>query len=107
MQVGAEYRYVPKNSVADSVEIRASVDILGGLDFGSPRPRFGGELGWHKRAFARAGYVVRQSGSENGGPSIGFGYVSGNFSIDLGRVLAGFSADANQAPTYLSLRLSF
>lgn len=107
VQVGAEYRYVPPSPFADSVEVRVSVDVLGGLDFGSPRPRFGGELGWHHRAFARAGFVVSQKGSEGGGPSIGFGYVSGNFAIDLGRVLTGFSADANQAPTYLSLRLTF
>jgi hypothetical protein len=107
VQVGAEYRYVPTRTVADSVEIRIALDVLGGLDFGSPRPRLGGELGWHKRAFARAGYVMSQRGSEGGGPSIGFGYVSGKFAIDLGRVLTGFSADANQAPTYLSLHLSF
>lgn len=107
VQVGAEYRYVPPSTVADSVEVRGSLDVLGGLDFGSPRPRFGGEIAWHKRAFARAGYVVSQRGAESGGPSIGFGYVSGSFAIDIGRVLTGFSADANQAPTYLSLRLSF
>ncbi|MBV6521010.1 MAG: hypothetical protein MNPFHGCM_01131 [Gemmatimonadaceae bacterium] len=107
VQVGAEYRWTPPPSVADSVEVRASLDVLGGLDFGSPRPRIGGELAWRRRAFARAGYIASQPGSENGGPSIGFGYVSGRFAIDLGRVLTGFSADANMAPTSLSLRLSF
>lgn len=107
VQVGVEYRYVPPSLLADSVEIRGTVDLLGGLDLGSPRPRFGAEIAWRSRAFARAGFVVSRKGSEEGGPSIGFGYAAGSLAIDIGRVLTGISADANQAPTYLTLRLRF
>jgi hypothetical protein len=83
------------------------LDLLSPVDRADPKPRFGGELAWRNRAFARAGYVVSARGSESGGPSIGFGYISGGLSIDIGRVLTGFSADAGQAPTFLTLRVKF
>lgn len=106
-QVGAEYRYVPPSTVADSVELRVSFDLLSPVDRISPKPRIGGEVAWRQRAYARAGYVAAARGSESGGPSIGFGYVSGGVSVDIARVLTGFSADAGQAPTFLTLRLRF
>lgn len=107
LHVGAEYRYTPPKSLADSVELRISADLIHGLDHGAPVPRFGAELAWQKRAYVRGGYVMRAPLSEYGGPSIGLGYVTRALSIDLSRVVSGFSADAGQAPTYLSLRLQY
>lgn len=114
VQIGAEYRYVPPSTMADSIEIRASLDVIGGIEtderqhfIRSPRPRAGAELSWRRKAFARVGYVVRANQQESGGPSIGFGYASGSVAVDIARILTGFSADAGQAPTYLSLRVKF
>ena len=107
LQLGAEYRYTPPTSVADSVELRLSADVVQGFDHHAPIPRFGAELAWQQRAYVRGGYVMRAPRSEYGGPSIGVGYVTRVLTIDLSRVISGFSADAGQAPTYLSLRLQY
>ena len=65
-------------------------------------------MGWRDRAFLRAGYVFKEyEGSEQYGPSIGLGVVTGNLFIDLSRLFEGFSSDVAQPPTYLSLRYQF
>lgn len=107
LQLGVEYRYsVPAETMKDT-EVRVELDVLSDLKFGTPRPRLGAEVGFQKRAFIRGGYVATTRGSENGGPSIGIGYATRAVALDLGRVLTGFSADAGEAPTHLSIRILF
>jgi hypothetical protein len=53
----------------------------------------------------RGGYVFEKS--EVSGPSVGFGISVGGLFIDLARLFEGFSPDASQAPTYVSLRYLF
>lgn len=107
IQVGVAYNYPLPARYADDAELTLSADLFDQLRFGSPLPRVGAEFTWQQRAFLRGGYVFESSRSEAGGPSLGLGLVSGNVSIDIARVFTGFSADAGQAPTFLSLRLQF
>jgi len=107
VQVGLLYRYpLPERYAADA-ELNMSVDVIDGLNIDSPMPRIGAEFVWQKRAFLRGGYVFDTAESEAGGPTLGLGFTRNNLVLDLARVFTGFSADAGQAPTFLSLRLAF
>jgi hypothetical protein len=106
VQLGVAARYViPKEYAADA-ELRLSADVIEELPLKRPLPRLGGEFAWEKRAFLRAGYVFASGSSESGGPTLGIGFVARRLVIDFARVFAGLSADAGQAPTYLSLRIT-
>lgn len=107
MQVGALARYVVPKEFANDAEIRIAADLVDEFPLGHPLPRVGGEFIWESRAFVRAGYVVESADTESGGPTLGLGFVVGRLVIDFARVFGGLSADAGQAPTYLSLRLTF
>ena len=107
VQLGAQYRIPVPARYVENTEVNVSMDIVDGLEVAAPLPRIGAEFVWKKRAFVRGGYVVEPSGSGAGGPSLGLGIVSRNVIIDIARVFTGYSADAGQAPTYLSLRVEF
>jgi hypothetical protein len=107
VQVGVLYRYpLPERYAADA-ELNMSVDVIDGLHIDSPLPRVGAEFVWQKSAFVRGGYIFDSAESESGGPTIGLGFSRNNLVLDLARVFTGFSADAGQAPTFLSLRFAF
>jgi hypothetical protein len=57
--------------------------------------------------FIRGGYVVESADTEAGGASLGIGFVVRRLTIDFARSFSGLSADAGQAPTYLSLSVMF
>jgi hypothetical protein len=105
--VGMHYNYPLPERYATDAELNLSVDVIDGLNIGNPLPRLGAEFVWQKRAFLRGGYVFDSARSEAGGPTIGLGFSRNNLVLDLARVFTGFSADAGQAPTFLSLRVSF
>ncbi len=106
VQLGVAARYViPKEYAADA-ELRLSADVIDELPLNRPLPRVGGEFAWERRAFLRAGYVFASGSTESGGPTLGIGFVARRLVIDFARVFAGLSADAGQAPTYLSLRVT-
>jgi hypothetical protein len=107
LQVGAMVRYTIPKEYADDAEIRVSADVIDQIPARKPLPRVGSEFVWEKRASLRAGYVFSSGTSESGGPTLGLGFVAGRLVIDFARVFAGLSADAGQAPTYLSLRVTF
>ncbi|MEO6446526.1 MAG: PorV/PorQ family protein [Gemmatimonadaceae bacterium] len=107
LQVGAMAHYTIPTEYASDAEVRLSLDVIDEVPVGNPLPRVGGEFVWEKRAFLRAGYVFESGDSESGGPSLGLGFVAGRLVIDFARVFTGLSADAGQAPTYLSLRVTF
>lgn len=107
LQVGVLYRYpLPERYAAESA-LNLSADLVDGLRIGRPLPRLGAEFAWQGQAFIRGGYVFEASDAEAGGPTLGLGFVRGSLMLDLARVFTGFSADAGQAPTYLSLRFGF
>lgn len=107
LQIGAMAKYAVPTRYADDAELRISIDVVDQLPVAKPLPRLGGEFVWEKRAFLRAGYVFSAGPSESGGPTLGLGFVARRLVIDFARVFAGLSADAGQAPTYLSLRVTF
>jgi hypothetical protein len=105
LQIGAQYMLAVPASIARDTEVRVELDGLDELSFRHPSARLGTEISWQRRAHLRAGYIFDDA--EAGGPTIGFGLVLGAFTLDLGRIVSGLSADAGQAPTFLSLRLLF
>jgi len=107
LQVGASARYVIPKQYAEDAELTVSADVIDEFPVERPLPRLGGEFGWEKKAFLRAGYLFSLGSTESGGPTLGIGFVARRLVIDFARVFAGLSADAGQAPTYLSLRVTF
>ena len=106
-QVGMLYRYPFPERYATDAELNMTADLTDGLNIDRPLPRVGAEFVWQKRAFLRGGYVFDSAESDAGGPTLGLGFSRNNLVLDLARVFSGFSADAGQAPTFLSLRFSF
>lgn len=107
LQIGALAHYRIPKAYANDAEVRFALDVIDELPVGRPLPRMGGEFVWEKRAFLRAGYVFESDDAESGGPTLGLGFVAGRLVIDFARVFTGLSADAGQAPTYISLRVGF
>lgn len=106
IQVGMLYRYPLPERYATDAELNMTADVIDGLNIERPLPRVGAELVWQKKAFLRGGYVF-EAESGAGGPTLGLGFSRNNLVLDLARVFSGFSVDAGQAPTFLSLRFSF
>jgi len=107
LQVGILYRYPLPEAYAQDAGLNLSVDVVDGLSINKPLPRVGAEFSWQGQAFVRGGYVFESGDAEAGGPTVGLGFVRGGLMLDLARVFSGFSADAGQSPTYLSLRFGF
>lgn len=107
LEAGVEYRPRLPARYADQLDVRVAVDLSDDLTPGRPRARIGSEIGIQRRAYLRAGYIARNQDSEGGGPTVGLGFVLRRFVVDIGRITAGLSADAGQAPTHLSVRFLF
>lgn len=105
MQVGLLYRVTMLERLVKETEVRLSGDVLDEPSLDSPALRLGLDVGWQKRVHLRGGYVF--DNSQASGPSIGFGLALGDLHVDLARLFEGFSDEATQAPTYVSLRYFF
>ena len=105
LQMGVAYRFPPFERDNERADFRVSADVLTPVRFDDPSARAGVELTWQRTVHIRGGYVF--DASERAGPAIGIGVVAGGFVVDLARVFEGFSADAGEAPVYLSLRYLF
>jgi hypothetical protein len=97
---------VPSVAVAlPGAELHWALELVNRTSFKAPEFRLGGELALQKQLFLRAGYT---SGTGDAtGAAIGLGFVRGKLGLDFARVFGGFSADAGQPPTYLTLRVSW
>ncbi len=97
---------IPRVSAAlPGAELRWATEIVNRASLDDPAFRVGAELGLQRQLFLRAGYA---SGTgEATGPAIGFGFVRGALSLDFARVFGGFSSDAGQPPTFLTLRVNW
>ena len=107
LQVGVQYRLEVPPKFAPETAVRLGFDVADEVEIRGPVPRFGADVAFRDRFHIRAGYAFEATRSEAGGPSIGLGLTAGNLVFDVARVLAGLSADAGKAPTYLSLRYLF
>ena len=86
-------------------DMRWNVEVVNRSSLNSPAVHLGAELALQKQLFLRAGYA---SGSgDAAGPSIGLGFMRGALSLDFARVFGGFSSDAGQPPTFLTLRVTW
>jgi hypothetical protein len=102
---GVRYTLTVPPRLAPGTTFAVEADFIDKLPIREPTARLGAELAFQRTAHLRVGYAVD---SPNGAsPSIGLGLVRGSLAIDLARVVSGLSADAGQAPTYLSLRYLF
>lgn len=98
-RVGAVAKSLP------GAELRWAAEMINRTSLNEPGFRVGGELGLQKQLFLRAGYA---SGTGDAtGPAIGLGFVRGKLGLDFARVFGGFSSDAGQPPTYLTLRANW
>jgi len=107
IEAGVEYRLRLPKRYSDQLDVRFALDLSDDLTPSRPRARIGSEVGIQRRAFLRAGYIARSQATEGGGPTVGLGFVLRRFVVDIGRITAGLSADAGQAPTHLSVRFLF
>jgi hypothetical protein len=103
LYLGVEYRLSVLEQAASQVRLRLLAEIYDRLKVSRPNARLGAELQYHERLFLRGGHVFE----EGGGASLGAGFVAGNLSIDLARILGGVAADIGEPPTFISLRLRF
>lgn len=86
-------------------DLRWSAELVNRTSLNEPSVRVGAELGLQKQLYLRAGYA---SGTgDASGPAFGLGFVRGRLALDFARVFGGFSADAGEPPTYLTLRVGF
>ncbi len=105
-QVGASGR-VPSETLAGAdVSIDVLADLLGSLSYAQVSARLGGVLTYQGKYSLRAGYTLVETA--RGGASLGLGvFLSEGMVLDIARRFDGFSAQAGQAPTYVSLRFLF
>jgi hypothetical protein len=107
VQVGAMGTYVIPRTLADDAAITLAFELLDEWPARRPLPRVGAEFSWESSVFLRGGYVIESADTEGGGASLGIGFMVRRLTIDFARSFSGLSADAGQAPTYLSLRITF
>jgi len=107
LQIGALGSYRLPENLANDATISLAFDLIDELPLRRPLPRVGAEFIWDSAVFIRGGYVVESADTEAGGASLGIGFVVRRLTIDFARSFSGLSADAGQAPTYLSLRVIF
>ena len=105
LQVGLSYRLPQVERMAKDTELLVAGDLIHDIDTGAPTARLGANVTWRRTFHVRGGYDFEDA--EGGGPSVGLGFAIGGFVVDMARLFQGFSADAGQAPTYLSLRYLF
>jgi hypothetical protein len=104
-QIGAQKLYrLPQTSPSGTHRWPSTSSTIAAA---APLPRVGAEFIWDSAVFIRGGYVVESADTEAGGASLGIGFVVRRLTIDFARSFSGLSADAGQAPTYLSLRVMF
>lgn len=105
LHLGVEARVPAVARSLSGAELRWNAEVVNRSSLNAPALRLGGELALQQRLFLRAGYA---SGSgDAAGASIGLGFVRGALSLDFARVFGGFSADAGQPPTFLTLRVTW
>ena len=105
-QVGASARVPSAALEAQQLQVDVMTDLLGSLSYERVSLRLGGVVTYQGRYSLRGGYTLVDS--ERSGPAVGLGvFLSDGMVLDLSRRFDGFSAQAGQAPTYVTLRFLF
>jgi hypothetical protein len=105
LQAGARYRLALPERYAEETSVAIEADLIDEPSLRAPSARIGAELNYQNVAYARTGYVF--DSPDGAGAAIGLGLSMRRLTLDIARVFGGVSADAGQAPMYLSLRYSF
>lgn len=105
VHLGASARVPAVTKALAGADLRWSAEVVTRTSLNDPAFRVGAELGLQRLLFLRAGYASGLGDAT--GASIGLGFVRGALAIDFARVAGGFSADAGQPPTYLTVRLQW
>jgi hypothetical protein len=105
IRMGARYQ-VPGVAarVADG-ELQLSGELIATGALAAPAFASGAEFAFKRQFFLRAGYLT--GSGDAAGASVGLGFQRGALAMDFSRSFGGFSADAGQPPTYLTLRFQF
>jgi hypothetical protein len=103
LHLGIDYRILAWESSVKDSRLHFTAEAVDRLKIAGPTVRIGTELRYQEKFFLRGGYMFE----EGAGGSLGGGIIAGNFSIDIGRVLGGLSADIGEPPTFVSLRFRF
>ena len=104
--VGARYDVTALAARVKDAKLRLTGEVVRGLSAGGADASVhGGAEATFRNVFAlRGGWVQRRGQS---GPSVGFGYQSTRFGLDVAQQLTGFSVEAGKTPTFLALRYLF
>lgn len=104
-QLGARARIPMTILKRSESSLDVMADYKAAADFDGAAGGLGAVLGYREELFLRAGYHLQPGGGS--GPSIGFGAVRGDLSIDLAMRFDEFSSQAGETPTFVSLRIRF
>jgi len=105
LHLGVSARVPAVAAALPGAELHWAVEMVNRTSLDQPAFHLGAELGLQKQLYLRGGYT---SGTGDAtGPAIGLGFVRGKLALDFARVFGGFSSDAGQPPTYLTLRVSW
>jgi len=105
VHLGAQYRPARFEKVVPSAELRLNAELVDRLAPSRPSVRLGGECTFEQTYIVRGGFVT--GGGDASGAAVGIGVRRGGLAVDFARAFGGFSADAGQPPTYISLRFTF
>jgi hypothetical protein len=105
LQVGARARVPMTILEKNESSLDLMADYKAAAVFNGAAGGVGAVLGYREQFFLRTGYHLQPGGGS--GPSIGFGAVRGDISIDLAMRFDEFSSQAGETPTYISLRVRF
>lgn len=105
LHLGVQGRVPAVARALPGAALQWSAELVNRTSLNEPAVRIGAELALQQQLFLRAGYA---SGTGDAtGPAIGLGFVRGRLGLDFARVFGGFSSDAGQPPTFLTLRVGF
>jgi hypothetical protein len=105
-QVGASARVPSASLDSAGFVVDVMADALGSLAYESLSLRLGTVVTYQAKYSLRGGYTLVEG--ERGGPALGLGvFLSEGMVLDIARRFDGLSAQAGQAPTYVTLRFLF
>ncbi len=103
--LGAEYQVPNFAKQVPDGSLRITAEVVNNTSFVGPSWHVGGEFGYRKQIYLRAGYVT--GSGDASGASIGLGIKRGGIALDFARGFGDASTDAGNPPTYLTLRFLF
>lgn len=105
VQVGARVQVPLAALERNNASLELATDFFSTNSMGEAVVGAGVTLGYRQIAFLQGGY---KTGSDlTAGPSIGVGFRSGGFGLDIARRFDSFSRDLSSPPTYVMLRARF